>query len=126
MSQRRSQRVLKPVTIWEEKQAPFAASDPKITTANARTRPETALKPVLAEPLPETVKFDHNHLPDLPHYLPPLKIHYTAPQPVATGLSILQTFLLFFTQEMIDLIVLATNAYASRKRETETETTLRE
>jgi hypothetical protein len=121
MLQRRLQRVPKLITIWEEKKAPSAALDPKITTVTTRTRPETALKPVPAEPLPKTSKLDHGHLPNLPHYLPPFKIHYKAPQPVATGLSALQAFLLFFTQEMVDMMVFATNAYAS-KQQVESET----
>jgi hypothetical protein len=89
MSQRRSQRVPKPITIWEEKKAPSAALDPKITTATTRTRPETAFKPIPAEPLLKTSKLDHGHLPNLSYYLPPFKIHYKAPQLVAIGLSAL-------------------------------------
>jgi Transposase IS4 len=126
MPPRRSQRVPKPITIREEKEALPAASDPKITSATTRTRPETALKPVAAEPLPEASKLDSNDLPDLLHYLPPLKLQYNEGRPLASGLSPLQAFLLFFTQEMVDLIVYATNAYASRKREIETEVHLRE
>jgi hypothetical protein len=104
MSPRRSQRAPKPTTIWEENKAPPAALDAKITPATSRTRPETALKPVLAEPLPNTLKIDYGSLPNLPHYLPPLKIRYEACQQIATGLSALQAFLLSFSQAIVDII----------------------
>jgi Transposase IS4 len=52
MLPRKSQRRPKPITIWEEKKAPPAASDPKLGSETARNKPETALKPVAVEPLP--------------------------------------------------------------------------
>jgi hypothetical protein len=48
----------------------------KINRENARTKPKTALKPVPVGPLPDSTKFDHGHLPDLPDYHPPLNLRY--------------------------------------------------
>jgi hypothetical protein len=42
---RRSERKPKPITTWEQKGAPSAARDPKITKNSARTEKKTALKP---------------------------------------------------------------------------------
>jgi hypothetical protein len=114
MAPRRSQRAPKPITIWEEKQAPSAALDPKLTAQTARTNPETALEPVAVGPLPASTKLDHGHLPELPTYHPPLNLRYKPSKSIATGLSVLQAFKLFFTQAMVDLIVIATNIYAAR------------
>jgi Transposase IS4 len=121
MSQRKSQRIPKPITIWEEKRAPSAALDPKITAQNARTKPETALKPIAVGPLPESTKLDYDRLPELPNYHPPLRLRRKPSKPIATGLSILQTFTLFFTQQMVDIIVLAINIYAERRRQNRQE-----
>ena len=116
MTPRRSQRAPVPITIWEEKKAPPAASDPKITEKTARNQPETALKPIAIGPLPKSTKFDNGHLRELPDYHPPLNLRSKPSKSIATGLSTLQTFQLFFTQAMVDIIVLATNAYAARAR----------
>jgi hypothetical protein len=53
MSVRKSKRQPKPRIIWEEKQAPPAVNDLKITEKTARTEKKTALKPVVTGPLPE-------------------------------------------------------------------------
>jgi hypothetical protein len=66
MTPRKSQRAPKPITIWEEKKAPPAASNLKVTEKTAQNQSETALKPVPVRPLPESTKFDHGHLPTLP------------------------------------------------------------
>jgi hypothetical protein len=73
MATRKSQRAPAPITIWEEKKAPSAASDPKITKKTARNRPESALKAVIAGPLPESTKFDNGTLQEL-DYHPPLNL----------------------------------------------------
>ena len=117
MTPRKSQRARKPITIWEEKKAPPAASDAKITEKTARNRPETALRPVATGPLPEAIKLDEFHLPDLPTYDPPLKLHYKPSESNATGLSKLQIFKKLFPQAVVDIIVEATNSYAENARE---------
>jgi hypothetical protein len=66
MESRRSQRTKAPRTIWEQKGAPSAALDPKITKKTARTEQKTALKPVAIGPLLETVELDEKDLPELP------------------------------------------------------------
>jgi hypothetical protein len=74
MNLRRSQR--KPVlkTIYEEKGAPSAAKDLKITKKNARTEPKTAIEPIMTGLLPKTVELKNGQLPKLPTYNPPLKL----------------------------------------------------
>jgi hypothetical protein len=81
-----------PKTIWEEKNAPSAALDPKITKQTARTEQKTALKPIAIGPFPETVELDEKDLPELSTYEPPLNLQYQASKSLATGLLELQTF----------------------------------
>ena len=116
---RRSKRTPVPKTIWEEKGAPSAASDPKITKNSARTVQKTALKPVIAGPLPETIELNENDLPELPTYNPPLKLEFQASESLATGLSELDTFQQLFTPAIVDRIVVATNSYAANARKDE-------
>jgi hypothetical protein len=110
---RKSQRASKPATIWEEKQAPPAALDPKNNSSNARTKPETALKPIPTGPLLDSTKFDRGHLRELPDYSPPLILLRKPSESIATCLSILETFQLFVTQAMVAIIVVVTNGYAA-------------
>jgi hypothetical protein len=117
MTPRKSKRVRKPITIWEEKKAPPAASDPKITIKTARNRPETALRPIATGPLPAASELDENHLPDLPTYELPLKLRYRPSESSSTGLSELQTFKKLFPQAVINIIIDATNSYAENARE---------
>jgi hypothetical protein len=118
MTPRRSQRAPKPVTICEEKDAPPAATDPKITKKPARNRPETALRPIATGPHPEAAHVNGSYLSELPIYYPPLKLIYKFSKSNATGLSKLKTFKQLFTQDIVDRIVNATNSYAENTRET--------
>jgi hypothetical protein len=74
MSLRRSKRTPVPKTIWEQKDAPSTASDPKITKNTTRTEQKTALKPIAISPLPEIPKINENDLPELPMYKPSLNL----------------------------------------------------
>ncbi|KAF7505048.1 hypothetical protein GJ744_001502 [Endocarpon pusillum] len=124
MTLRRSQRRPKPVTIWEEKGAPSAASDPKITKKTARTAKKTALKPIAVGPLPEAVELDEKQLPELSTYTPPLELRFEPSESLATGLSELDTFQRLLTPAVIEDIVKATNSYAENARKTEEESDL--
>jgi hypothetical protein len=112
MTLRRSQRKPKPVTIWEEKRAPSAAKDLKITKKNARAEKKTALKPIATGPLPESIGLDEKRLPELPTYKPPLDLLYEPPESLAIGLLQLDTFQRLLTPDIINRIVKATNSYA--------------
>jgi hypothetical protein len=112
MDLRRSKRTPKPKTIWEEKGAPSAASDPKITKKTARTAQETALKPIITGPLPEIIRLDENDLPELPMYKPPLNLQFQASESLATGLSELDTFQRLLTLMIVSEIIIMTNNYA--------------
>jgi Transposase IS4 len=116
MTPRKSHRVRKARTIWEQRGAPSAAKDPKITKKTARTEEKTALKPVATGPLPKTVEFDVEHLPELPTYKPPLDLEFEASESLATGLTELETFQKLLTPAIIDIIVNATNSYATNAR----------
>ena len=118
MELRRSQRQPKPKTIWEERGAPSAARDPKITKKTDRTEQKTALKPVAIGPLPEALEFDVNQLPDLPAYEPPLKLQFEPSKSLLKDLSQLDTFQRLLTPAIIDRIVESTNSYAKNARET--------
>jgi hypothetical protein len=72
MTPRKSHHVRKARAIWEQRGAPPAAKDPRITSKTARTVEKTALKPLATGPLPIAVSFDADHLPELPTYTPPL------------------------------------------------------
>ena len=121
MTPRKSQRLRKPRTIWEEKGAPAAAKDPKITKTTARTVEKTALKPIATGPLPKAVGFDAAHLPELPAYRPPLEIQFQPSISLATGLSELEIFQKLLTPAIIDRIVDATNSYALNARANDPE-----
>jgi Transposase IS4 len=116
MSPRKSHRVRKARTVWEQKGAPPAAKDPKITKKTARTGKNTALKPIATGPLPKTVEFDADHLPELPTYKPPLDLKFEASESLATGLTELQKFQKLLTPAIIDTIIDATNSYAKNAR----------
>lgn len=75
MELRRSQRQRKPKTIQEQKGAPSAASDLKVTRKAARTVEKTALKPIATGTFPEGCGgLKKNSLPELPDYTPPLNL----------------------------------------------------
>jgi hypothetical protein len=111
MTPRKSYRVRKARTIWEQKGAPPAAKDPEITKNAARTVKKTALKPIATSSLPKTVKFDINNLPELPTYKPPLDLQFKASESFTTGLTELQTFQKLLTPAVIDIIINITNSY---------------
>jgi hypothetical protein len=71
MDLRRSQPKPMPKTPWEEKGAPSAARDPKITEENGRTKLKTALKPIIVGRLSLLKK---RKIPKLLTYKPPLKL----------------------------------------------------
>ena len=116
MTPRKSHHVRKARTIWEQKGTPFAVNDPKITKKNARTTEKTALKPVATGPLPKTVEFDADHLPELPAYIPPLDLQFEASNSLLQGLTELQTFQKLLTPAIIDAIVNITNSYVKNVR----------
>jgi hypothetical protein len=118
MSLRRSKRTPVPKTIWEQKGAPSAASDPKITKNTTRTEQKTALKPIAISPLPEIPEINENDLPELPMYKPPLNLQFQASESLAIGLSALETFQKLLTPAIIDQIMVAINSYAENARNT--------
>jgi hypothetical protein len=112
MQPRQSQRIRKVTVAWEAKEAPSAASEPKLTSKTARNKPETALKPIAIKPLPESTKLDSNHLSELPIYTLPLELKYKPSKSNATGLSELETFQKLLTPAVVDLIANTINSYA--------------
>ena len=60
MIPRRIGRSRKARTIWEQKGAPSASKDPKITKKAARTVAKTALKPIITGPLPKETGLNEN------------------------------------------------------------------
>ena len=119
MELRRSQRQPKPRTVWEEKSAPSAARDLKITKKTDQTEQKTALKPVISGPLPKTLKIDVNWLPDLPAYEPPLKLQFERSKSLLQGLLQLNTFQKLLTPSIIDRIVELMNSYAENAQNTD-------
>ena len=78
MAVRKTSRVRKARTIWEQKGAPSTAKDPKITKKTAHTRNKTALKPIATGSLLKTVDFDADHLSELLTHKPPLNLEFKA------------------------------------------------
>lgn len=113
---RRTGRIRKARTIWEEKGALPATKDPKITKEAARTVEKTALKPVATGPLPKETGLDGNQLPELPDYNPPLDLEFQPAKSLAMDLPEFQIFQRILTMAIIDRIVIATNSYADRVR----------
>ena len=109
---RRTGRQRKPRTVWEQKGAPSAASDPKVPKKAARTVKKTALKPIAVGPLPEKIGLNADQLPGLPSYEPPLDLQYQPSKSLLFGQSELQCFQALLTPAIIDTIVAATNSYA--------------
>jgi Transposase IS4 len=60
---RRSKRTPVPTTRWEEKVAPSAAVDPKITKKTVKTKQKTSFKSVTIGTLPQPIELDKNDLP---------------------------------------------------------------
>jgi hypothetical protein len=89
---RRSQRIPKPKSIWEEKGAPSTARDLKITKKTVRTEKKTALKPMATGRLLEAIRLDEKHLPKLSTYKPPLELRFEPSKSLAIGLSELDIF----------------------------------
>ena len=118
MELHRSQRQPKPKTIWEEKGVPSAARDPKITKRTDRTEQKTALKPVVSGPLPETLEFDVNQLPDLPTYKSSLELRFKFSKSLLKGLSKLDTFQKLLTSVIIDRIAESINNYIKNVHKT--------
>jgi hypothetical protein len=115
MAPRQSERKRKATVAFEDRPIASTASAPKLTSKTARNNPKTALKPVAVDPLPE---LNHGQLPELPAYEPPLDLRSLPSESIAAGLSELQTFQQLYTQEIVDIIVNATNSYAENARET--------
>ena len=92
MELRRSERTRKPKTIWEQKGAPSAARDPKITKKAARTVEKTALKAVATGTLPDDLGLNKQSLPELPDYVPPFKLQYLHLKPLYTASTELKLF----------------------------------
>ena len=76
MTSRKSQRQRKPRTIWEEKGAPSAASDPKLTKKAVRTIEKTVLKTVTTGSLLKITELDVVHLPELFTYKSLLNLQF--------------------------------------------------
>jgi hypothetical protein len=116
MTPRKSHRVRKARTIWEQKGAPSAAKDPKITKKSARTVEKTALKPIATGPLSKAVGFDADNLSDLSTYKLPLDLEFQAAESLTTKLSELKMFQKLLMPAIVNRIVDATNSYAKNVR----------
>ena len=118
MDLRRSQRIPKPKTIWETKDAPCTANDSKVTKNTVRTERQTVLKPIPVGPLPKALEINENQLPKLPKYEPPLNLQLQRSKSLVTDLSQLDTFHRLLTSIIINKIVKLTNNYIENVRNT--------
>ena len=110
MISRRSQRIRKPKVIWEAAEDPTPPDQKKTTEKASRIVKKKALIPIPIEPIPASIPRE------LPSYNPPIKISRKQGKPRFESLSELQTFQKFFTKTIIQLVIIATNSYAARKR----------
>ena len=74
MDLRRNERTRKLRTVWEQKDAPSAVSDPKLSKKSVRTIEKTTLKPVAIRPFPLQITLQRNDLSDLSDYTSSLKL----------------------------------------------------
>ena len=93
----KSQRAPKSLTVWGEKQTPFAALEPKITAQSASG----------STGLLESHEIRDSHPPFIL-----LQINETG-----SFLSILAIIQLFYTEAMMAMIVAATNSYGACARQ---------
>jgi hypothetical protein len=61
---RRSKRTPVPTTRWEEKAAPSAAVDPKITKKTVKTKQKTSFKSITIGIRPKPIELDKNDFPE--------------------------------------------------------------
>jgi hypothetical protein len=108
----RPQRERKKRTIWEA--SPSGSVRPsQITKKKARrTVKNEALKPIAAKPIIHPEVLNQN----LPTYVPPRKLHYISGRPAVRGSTELKTFQKLISDDVVDIIVAATNSYAERQR----------
>ena len=110
MISRRSQRIRKPTVIQEAAEAPISYDRKKAIQKASKTVKKKALTPIPIEPISTSIPRE------LPSYNPPIRISKKRGKPRFKGLSELQTFQKFFTKAIIQLIIIAINSYAARKR----------
>ncbi len=89
---RKTGRLRKARTVWEQAGAPSTAKDPKIPQKAARTAKNTALKPIALSPFPEDIRLNEDHLPELPNYTPPFNLHFQPSKSLVHDLSELEIF----------------------------------
>ena len=111
MIPRRTARVFKPRTIWEQKGAPSAAEDLKVTKRLLVLRRKLRSNLLQLDHSPKKLVWIKDHLPDLPDYTPPLDLHYQPSKSFVTGLSELQIFQQLLIVATVEKIVVATNNY---------------
>jgi hypothetical protein len=87
----------------------------------AKKRKFHALQPVPAEQVAEPQVL----VQPLPHYQPPIKLHFFESRRRARPKSPIEAFRLFITHEIVDIIVANTNSYADNHREAATPSEVR-
>ena len=92
MDLRRSQRTLKPVTIWKEKDVSFTVKNSKITKKYTRTKKKTVLKSIVIESLLNVIKLDGERFSKLFTYISSFKLRYQVSKSLVTDFSKLDTF----------------------------------
>lgn len=117
MTPRKSHRVRKARTIWEQKGAPPAPKDPRNhkekSSFGKKNSVDTYRNWFSSK---NTVDFDADHLSELSTYKPPLNLEFKALELLVTGLTELHTFQKLLMPAIIDIIVDATNSYAKIAR----------
>jgi len=108
MDSQRPQRVRKSKVIWEAIEDTTRCSRKKAIQKAPRTTKKEALIPILVESIPLSIPRE------LPSYTPAIKIRQKRKRPKFKGLSELQIFKRFFTEMIIQLIMVAINSCAVR------------
>jgi hypothetical protein len=112
MNSQRPQRQHKKRTIWEESPAVCDRPSPISQKKARRTVAREALKPIAVGPVPKPALLTE----DLPTFTPQSRLDYSSGRPHAKGATELETFKKPISDDVVDRIVAATNAYAERLR----------
>lgn len=98
-------------SIWKEKEASFAASDPKISKKAVCDKEKIVLKTISICIFPNDLGFDKNQLPEFPMYDPPFNLQKQQSKLLVSDLTKLEIFQQFLMSSIMVRIVENTNSY---------------
>jgi hypothetical protein len=108
MDSTRPKRAIRKPTRYLDSRSQIAPTVEAVAKKANRAAAKSALKPVAAEPLPDPQVLEEY----LPPYTPPYQLQYIIGESVSRANSELETFKKFISDDVVNIITAATNAYA--------------